>query len=324
MTTSVNARPAASRRRSRRSSTGGSSARIAARAASTASAGARSISTSTLRRIRRRGRRRRRGTRRRARRRSRPPASPALTASRPARTASVPARSLPKWSAFEASAGLSYRRAARSETSVRETSIGITTATAANTHHARRRLDLDPAGEPRDGERTDGDADERAARTPRRARPGAPPCRARTDASGRPGCTATPIAKNVSSAATRSVPECSASETRPRLPLARPAPSLMPISATAAPTETSAARRWGSSRERYAVTLIPPGDTGRPTPRGQDPGADQQAAQRPGRCRSARRAARPRTPPPRTAAGSRRASPAQARSGPASGTRARS
>ena len=48
----------------------------------------------------------------------------------------MPARSLPKWSAFEASAGLVNRRAARSETAVREMSIRITTPTAANTHQA--------------------------------------------------------------------------------------------------------------------------------------------------------------------------------------------
>ena len=45
-----------------------------------------------------------------------------------------------------------------SETTVRETSIAITTTTAANTHQAGRRLDLDPAGEPGD------------ARAPRRRR----------------------------------------------------------------------------------------------------------------------------------------------------------
>src|SRR5919197_1686336 len=59
---------------------------------------------------------------------------------------------------------------------------------------------------------------------------------------GRP---ATPTAKKVSSAATRSVPECTASETRPRLCEARPAPSLTPIRAVAASTETSAVRRCG-------------------------------------------------------------------------------
>ena len=58
---------------------------------------------------------------------------------------------------------------------------------------------------------------------------------------GRPA--ATPTAKNVSSAATRSVPECNASEMRPRLCEARPAPSLSAMSTMAATTETSAVRR---------------------------------------------------------------------------------
>src|SRR3954453_8895621 len=56
---------------------------------------------------------------------------------------------------------------------------------------------------------------------------------------------AIPIAKNVSRAATRSVPECNASEMRPRLPLARPVPSFSASSAAAATTEVSAVRRCG-------------------------------------------------------------------------------
>src|SRR5215217_4230353 len=56
---------------------------------------------------------------------------------------------------------------------------------------------------------------------------------------------ATPTAKSVSSAATRSVPECAASETSPRLPLASPAPSLSSTSPAAAATDTSAIRRCG-------------------------------------------------------------------------------
>ena len=47
----------------------------------------------------------------------------------------------------------------------------------------------------------------------------------------------------------RSVPEWTASETRPRLPLARPVVSLSAISAQAAPTETSAVRRCGVTAE---------------------------------------------------------------------------
>src|SRR5262249_37429323 len=63
------------------------------------------------------------------------------------------------------------------------------------------------------------------------------------------GRTATPTAKNVSSAAIRSVPECAASETRPRLCEARPAPSFSAISATAAPIEIRAVRRCGCTRQ---------------------------------------------------------------------------
>ena len=62
------------------------------------------------------------------------------------------------------------------------------------------------------------------------------------------GRTATPTANSVSSAATRSVPECSASEISPRLCDARPAPSLSAMSRMAATTETSAALRCGCIR----------------------------------------------------------------------------
>jgi hypothetical protein len=65
-----------------------------------------------------------------------PAGQPARTAARPASTARVPARSLPKWSAFASSAGLENARAARRLTNVRDTSIAITTPTAANTHQA--------------------------------------------------------------------------------------------------------------------------------------------------------------------------------------------
>src|SRR3954454_9506084 len=63
------------------------------------------------------------------------------------------------------------------------------------------------------------------------------------------GRTATPTVKNVSSAAIKSVPEWAASETRPRLCDARPAPSLSTINAIAATTETSAVRRCGCTRQ---------------------------------------------------------------------------
>ena len=86
--------------------------------------------------------------------------------------------------------------------------------------------------------------DERRSRgrgtPPRRARRGARPCRARTGGRESAGRTATPTAKNVSSAATRSVPEWTASETSPRLCVASPVPSLSAISANAANTDQSA------------------------------------------------------------------------------------
>src|SRR5207247_3962650 len=66
---------------------------------------------------------------------------------------------------------------------------------------------------------------------------------------GSAGRPATPTAKKVRSAATRSVPECAASESRPRLWEGIPAASLIAISAQAASTETSAVRRWGVTGE---------------------------------------------------------------------------
>ena len=78
---------------------------------------------------------------------------------RPASTASVPARSLAKWSAFASSASLRYRLPAWSETTVREASIAITSAIAAKTHQRRLDLELDPADEPRDRHARDGEAD---------------------------------------------------------------------------------------------------------------------------------------------------------------------
>ena len=64
------------------------------------------------------------------------------------------------------------------------------------------------------------------------------------------GRTATETAKNVRSAAARSVPECAASASSPRLELAIPAMSLIAIRRHAAPTETSAVRRCGDMRGR--------------------------------------------------------------------------
>ena len=105
MTASANVRPAACLSRSRSSCTGGSTAAMAARAASSASAGARSISTSTLRRIRRAAATSTSTATKSAAIES-PSGNPAVAAISPARTASVPAKSLPKWSAFERSASL--------------------------------------------------------------------------------------------------------------------------------------------------------------------------------------------------------------------------
>src|SRR3954465_15118373 len=72
------------------------------------------------------------------------------------------------------------------------------------------------------------------------------------------GRDATRIAKYVSSAATRSVPECAASETRPRLCVARPTDSFSTRSAAAAKTETSAERRCGLTPGTLERNLFDP------------------------------------------------------------------
>ena len=59
------------------------------------------------------------------------------------------------------------------------------------------------------------------------------------------GRIATPTAKSVRRAATRSVPEWAASERKPRLPVASPVTSLTPISTSAAATDMRAMRRCG-------------------------------------------------------------------------------
>ena len=59
----------------------------------------------------------------------------------------------------------------------------------------------------------------------------------------------TPMASSVRRAATRSVPEWSASETSPRLPVASPVTSFSATRIAAARTETSAMRRGGGTRE---------------------------------------------------------------------------
>ena len=75
---------------------------------------------------------------------------------------------------------------------------------------------------------------------------------------------ATPTAKNVSSAATRSVPECSASERSPRLPVARPVAELQrdqrdrrdrPRRARCGAAASCTKARRNPSRRGYAVPL---------------------------------------------------------------------
>ena len=104
-----------------------------------------------------------------------------------------------------------------------------------------------PQRAPGDQEARD-DEDRRLAR----ARRGARPCRARRRGPDRPGRTATPSATKVRIAATRSVPEWAASESRPRLCVAIPATSLTAISTHAARIETRAVRRWGLTTRRIA------------------------------------------------------------------------
>jgi hypothetical protein len=73
---------------------------------------------------------------------------------------------------------------------------------------------------------------------------------------GSAGRTETPTAKNVSSAAMRSVPECAASEMSPRLWVARPVPSLSAIRASAATTDQRAAFRWASTPGSVRVAAV--------------------------------------------------------------------
>ena len=248
MTTSAKCAPPASRTRSRRSSTGGSSAAIAARASSSASTEARSMRTPTFR-----PRSRAAATITSAATKSAaiesPAGKPTAAAPRPTRTASVPTRSLPKWSAFACSASLRCSRAARRETCVREASIAMTTAIAANVHTVgstsnstapASRATASPAMTRLTAMRKPASAS--AARFWAFACPNGWPRSA--------GRTATETAKNVTSAAARSVPEWAASARSPRLPLAIPATSLIAIRRHAAPTETSAVRRCGDMRGR--------------------------------------------------------------------------
>ena len=172
---------------------------------------------------------------------------PARASSSPTSTASEPARSLAKWSAFEASATLWYSRAARCEAIVLPTSTTITTPITSSAHHVAR-TGCGCASVSRITARTMMTtlATRRNAASASEARCSAFPCPYWWPGSA--GRTATPTAKNVRSAATRSVPEWIASETSPRLCVASPVPSLSAMSAHAAKTETSAVRRCGLMR----------------------------------------------------------------------------
>src|SRR5579862_4158258 len=243
LTTSAKWRPAAWRMRSRRRSTGGRIAAIARRAAAAASAGALSMSTSALRRIKRPAAARTSIATNSAAAAS-PFGCPARARSRPASTATEPARSLAKWMAFEESAALWYCFAACAEAVVLATSTRITTPITSSAHQAActgrgwfwvRRITARMAMKML--------AITRNAASASAARCSAFPCPYGWPRSaGRPE---TPTAKNVSSAATRSVPEWIASETRPRLCVASPTDSLSAISVAAATTDVRAARRCG-------------------------------------------------------------------------------
>src|SRR5687768_10480958 len=120
----------------------------------------------------------------------------------------------------------------------------MTAITTANAHHAAfTSVSIRPVSRSTANSATPIDTITSTAASASAARCSALPCP--YGCPGSAGRPATPIAKNVSRAATRSVPECTASDTRPRLPLARPVESLSPMRAQAAPTETSAVRRCG-------------------------------------------------------------------------------
>src|SRR3954447_15797593 len=118
-------------------------------------------------------------------------------------------------------------------TTTRTTSVYQAASTSTESLAARRRTACTPMNT---------DAAAKNAASASAARCSALPCPNGWSRSG--GRTATRTANSVSSAATRSVPECSASAIRPREPDARPAPSLTATSTTAAKTETSAVRCW--------------------------------------------------------------------------------
>ena len=242
MTTSAKWRPAARRIRSRRSWTRGSSSSIAAERASRARAGTRSMRTSTFALISRLAAARTRTLTKRAAMAS-PSGWPARATSSPTRTAASPRSRSRKWRTFIANAGLCVpaRRTRRHGRAAHVDHDDDPDDRKAN-QSAVTSCRPGPAGRSR-SRRWRGRSG-RASRPPRALR-GAPPCRARTGGPRSGGRPATPTAKNVRRAATRSVPECAASDRRPRLPAWIPAASLRPMRASAAKTETRAVRRWG-------------------------------------------------------------------------------
>src|SRR5215468_8467013 len=233
--------------RTRDKVTAGSMPSIAAMAAASASAGARSISTSMLRFIKREAASRTSTATNSAAAES-ARGYPARTRISPNSTATEPKRSLPKCSALAPSAALWYSREARQLTSVRLRSIAITMPMTANAYQvASTDVSLLPTRCVIARHAMKLLARTRIEASASALRCSAFPCPYWRETSA--GRTATPTAKNVSSAAIRSVPECAASETRPRLCEARPAPSFSAISATAAAIEIRAVRRCGCTRQ---------------------------------------------------------------------------
>src|SRR5947208_6646166 len=162
-------------------------------------------------------------------------------------TASEPPKSLPKWSAFDASAGLEYLRAARHEATVRATSMQMTTPTTRSAYHVACTAAPPPVSRTSARQMITTLATTRIAPSASAARCSAFPWPYWWPGSA--GRTATPRAKNVRSAAMRSVPEWAASEMRPRLWVARPVPSLSAMSTSAASTDQRAPFRWASTPE---------------------------------------------------------------------------
>src|SRR3954447_14268805 len=166
-------------------------------------------------------------------------------------TAVEPPKSLAKWRAFALSAAEWYRRAARQLAIVRPTSMTITTQITAIAYQAAstslapwpvsRAIARHPMNTLTPTRNVASASAERCSAFPW-------PYWWPTSA----GRAATPTAKSVSRAATRSVPECAASDRRPRLCVASPVTSFSAISVAAAKTERSAVRRCGLTAEGYS------------------------------------------------------------------------